>query len=327
MSEELLESTRKYFRVMLGPKSIFADVCFAEGWMGVDFLADRDLTNDLVDDWRIFNKSMIPVYLDHHPQKSKIAAGLACGMLHSVCRGIPVGSCIMSPDGNGNYRFGEVIGEYKYVPDQPLPHQRSVKWFPILIARSDLSEGLRNSTGSIGTVSTITKHATEIENLIAGNISQTMITTNDSSIESPSEFAMEKHLEDFLAKNWQSTELGAKYDILEDDGELIGQQFQSDTGPIDILAISKDRSELLVVELKKGRASDAVVGQIQRYMGYILDEVADEHQNVRGCIIAFEDDLRIRRALRINPLIDFYLYEITFKLTSVVSNKIISKNI
>ena len=95
---------------------------------------------------------------------------------------------------------------------------------------------------------------------------------------------------------------------------MIGQQYPTDTGFIDILAISKDRSELLVVELKKGRASDAVVGQVQRYMGYLIDEVAEPNQSVRGCIIALEDDLRIRRALRINPSIDFYRYEVTFNL-------------
>jgi hypothetical protein len=47
---------------------------------------------------------------------------------------------------------------------------------------------------------------------------------------------------------------------------------------IDILAISKDKTELLVVELKKGRASDMVVGQIQRYMGYVLEELAETNQ-------------------------------------------------
>jgi restriction system protein len=35
-------------------------------------------------------------------------------------------------------------------------------------------------------------------------------------------------------------------------------------------AIKKDKSQLLVVELKKGRASDAVVGQVLRYMGLAL---------------------------------------------------------
>jgi len=71
---------------------------------------------------------------------------------------------------------------------------------------------------------------------------------------------------------------------------------------------------VLVVELKKGRASDSVVGQIQRYMGYIAEEIAEEHQQVRGVIIALEDDLRIKRALRVASNIDFYRYEVKFDL-------------
>ena len=62
-----------------------------------------------------------------------------------------------------------------------------------------------------------------------------------------------------MVQNWKQTELGKDFDIFEVDGELVGQQYQSDTGPMDILAIKKDKSQLLVVELKKGRASDEVV--------------------------------------------------------------------
>lgn len=70
----------------------------------------------------------------------------------------------------------------------------------------------------------------------------------------------------------------------------------------------------MVIELKKGRASDNVVGQIQRYMGYVLEELAEDQQSVRGVIIALEDDLRIRRALKVTNNIDFYRYEIKFSL-------------
>ena len=49
-------------------------------------------------------------------------------------------------------------------------------------------------------------------------------------------------------------------------------------------------------------------------MGFIKNEIAENNQQVKGCIIAFEDDLKIKRALQINPLIDFYRYEINFKL-------------
>ena len=68
------------------------------------------------------------------------------------------------------------------------------------------------------------------------------------------------------------------------------------------------------MELKRGRASDVVVGQIQRYMGYVLDELAENGQSVKGVIIALEDDLKIRRALKVATNIDFYRYEVSFKL-------------
>ena len=96
---------------------------------------------------------------------------------------------------------------------------------------------------------------------------------------------------------------------------MVGQQYPSDTGNIDILAISKDGKELLVVELKKGKASDSVVGQIQRYMGYVLEELAEEDQTVKGVIIALEDDIRIRRALSVAPNIEFYTYQVSFELS------------
>jgi len=188
-----------------------------------------------------------------------------------------------------------------------------VRWFSGTITRDEMSESLRNSAGSIGTVSTITKYADEIEALLSGSHPQTIITT-DETIEDPSIFALEKHLEDFLVQNWKSTELGKRYDIYDEDGEMVGQQYPSDTGTIDILAISKNKKELLVVELKKGRVSDVVVGQLQRYMGYVKEELAEEGQTVRGVIIAFEDDIRIRRALLVAPNIDFYTYKIQFTL-------------
>ena len=186
-------------------------------------------------------------------------------------------------------------------------------WFSGTISRDEMSESLRNSTGSPGTVSNISKYVEEIEGFISGNRPASIIST-DKTIEDPSIFALEKHLEDFLVKNWHHTNLGKHYDIYEEDGELVGQQYPSDTGPIDILAISKNKKELLVVELKKGRVSDVVIGQVQRYMGYVKEELAEKNQTVRGVIIAFKDDIKIYRALSVTSNIDFYTYKINFKL-------------
>ena len=144
-----------------------------------------------------------------------------------------------------------------------------------------------------------------------------LLQGTDQPIEDPAAFALEKHLADFLVKNWNGTELSRDFDIYEEDGERVGQQFPTDTGPIDILAISKDRKALLVVELKKGRASDVVVGQLLRYMGFVQEELAEAEQTVRGVVIALEDDQRLRRALAMVPAIEFYRYEVSFKLVKV----------
>ena len=175
-----------------------------------------------------------------------------------------------------------------------------------------MSEVLKRSSGSTLTVTNLTPHSDEINVLLEGE-KVSPITSTNPMIEDPSEFALEKHLEDFLVTNWDQTELSKKYDIFE-EGEFSGQQYVTDTGPIDILAISKDKKELLVIELKKGRASDNVVGQVQRYMGYIKEEIATSEQKVKGVIIAFDDDQKIKRALSVTNNISFYKYRINFSL-------------
>jgi restriction system protein len=304
---------KSYYRIMLGAKSIYAQDGFNGSYIGAGFIRNIDLSGKLPDNWREFNKTYIPIWLNEHPNKTKVAAGLSCGALWMVCKGIQKGDTVLCPDGEGNYYVGEVLDEYSYHQDENLPHRRTVKWLPETIKRAEMSETLRNSTGSIGTVSTITKYAKEIEILI-GNKKPPIIISTDETIEDSSEFALENHLEDFLVKNWRQTDLGKNYDIYEVDGELVGKQYPSDTGQIDILAISKDKKTLLVEELKKGRASDNVVGQVQRYMGFVLEELAEENQKVKGVIIAHEDDLRIKRALSVTNNIEFYRFQVSFKL-------------
>jgi restriction system protein len=304
---------KNYYRVILGRKNTHAEEAYKGNFIAGGFIRDQDLTNHISDNWREFNQRFIPIYLEQNPDKTKVSAGLSCGMLWTIAKGIQIGDTVLCPDGKGNYYVGEVTGDYEYHKGEALPHRRAVRWLSKTISRDEMSESLRNSTGSIGTVSNISKYVSELENLLSGNYPQSIITT-DETIEDPSVFALEKHLEDFLVQNWGSTDLGKHYDIYEEDGEIVGRQYPTDTGPIDILTISKDKKTLLVVELKKGRVSDVVVGQCQRYMGYVKEELAEDNQEVRGVIIAFEDDIKIQRALSVAQNIDFYTYKIDFRL-------------
>jgi len=307
-----MKSVKSYYRVMLGQKSVYAAECFAGDFIGTDFDIDQDLTKKLPEEWRAFNREFIPIYLATHPDKTKIGAGLACGALWTVSKGIKKGDIVLCPDGSGQYRVGEVSGDYAYEPGKILFHRRPVHWLNVSIDRAAMSEALQHSTGSIGTVSDVSRYHEEIEKLIGG-VSVPKLISTDETVENPSAFALEEHLEDFLVKNWAQTELGKEYDIYEEDGEK-GQQYQTDTGPLDILAISKDKKRLLVVELKKGRASDAVVGQTLRYMSFVQEMLAEKDQTVHGIIIALEDDQRIRRALAMVSNIGFCRYQVNFKL-------------
>jgi len=304
---------KTYYRLYLGPKSVHAQECMQGNFIGVDFGLHQDLTGKFLNSWREFNKVFIPIYQDIFPQRKKVTAGLYCATIWVVSKWLKNGDIVVCPDGSGNYRVAEITGDYYYVENQFLPHRRPVKWLPNTFEKSQLSESLKSSMGSRTTYCDVTKYSEELERLI-GATGGVEVSVNDNTVEDPIVFALEKHLEDFLVKNWNSTELGRDYTIYDEEGEIVGQQYPSDTGPIDVLAISKDKKTLLVVELKRGRVSDNVVGQIQRYMGFVKEELAEPNQTVKGVIIGLEDDLRIRRALSVTNNIEYYRYEVSFKL-------------
>ena len=307
---------KKYFRVFLGSGGEHLKECVEKGFIGVHYGFETSLTPYLEETWSDSRGKIKPVYNQFNPGKSAVGAGLSCGALWTFGKGMQRGDLVFSPDGNGNYFSGEVTGEYKYVADSFFPHQREVSWHKATFGKNEMSEDFRKAAGKPLTIIETTKYQDEIDLLIGDTRKQT-IFSSDETVEDPSAFALEKHLEDFLIFNWAQTELSKKYDLVNDEGVIVAQQYQSDTGPIDILAISKDKKEYLVVELKKGRTSDVVVGQTLRYMGFVKNELAINGESVRGVVIALEDDLRLRNALSMVPSIDFFRYQVDFKLISI----------
>lgn len=128
---------RAYYRIMLGAKSAYATECHDGAWFGGGWGIKEDLTGQLPENWRDFNAKFIPVYLEANPGKSKVAAGLACAMLHSICKGIKQGDIVLCPDGQGSYWVGKVVSDYYYVAGEDLPHRRKVEWFTTSIPRAD----------------------------------------------------------------------------------------------------------------------------------------------------------------------------------------------
>lgn len=125
-------------------------------------------------------------------------------------------------------------------------------------------------------------------------------------------FYMEKQLEDFIIHNWNNTELGKKFDLIIEEGELLSQQYRTEIGPIDILAKDKKTGAHVVIELKRNQTSDDTIGQLTRYMGWVKENKNDK--NVKGVIIAGQYDKKLDYAKAMVPNIEVYIYQVDFKL-------------
>ena len=304
-----------FVRVMLGEQSTHAADCFRDGVVGTDFDLLTDLTPMLKDSWIDSKKELTEQYKKSRPNKSPVSVGLACGAMWTVSKGIPIGGVVVSPTGQGSYAIGKVSSEYEYVKGAYLPHRRSVEWQPERIPAANFSESLLKALKLPLTCIDLSPYAEELEGFVNGRPRITISGSED--VESASRFALEEILEEFLVANWEHTEFGKNYNILTLDGKKVGQQFPSDTGPIDILALSKDEKEYLVIELKRGKANDRVVGQLLRYMGFVKKDLCQDGKTVRGAIVAHQDDLGMRNALSMVEDVEFYRYSIDFKLAII----------
>ena len=97
---------KKYNRIMLGQGGKYAKNCYEESYIGANFEIDTDLSDSLFENWRDFNNKFIPIWMEHVPGKSKTSAGLACGFLWTIIKGLNIGDVVLSPSGEGFYYVG-----------------------------------------------------------------------------------------------------------------------------------------------------------------------------------------------------------------------------
>lgn len=138
-------------------------------------------------------------------------------------------------------------------------------------------------------------------------------------IEQSAEFALEKHLEHFIVRNFDRIFSG-RLELYRDEGG-IGQQYPivgtvgKEIGCIDILATEPSTNSYVVIELKKGQESDRVIGQVLRYMGWVADNLCNRGEEVKGLIICKGGDERLDYALRlVQDIVEVKRYRIGFRL-------------
>jgi len=280
----------------------------AVGWNELDL----DLSNYRSLDRRAFAEEVGKLLKKVYTNSSDRYIFSTVGQLHKFLSLIKEGDVVITPDKNRQYNIGEISGDYYYAdPDDIIPyrHRRNIKWLKT-VDKKDVSKSLAGSLGAIMTTFNVSKHSDEIETILASDTGY----LKPVYVEDVKGFGLEANLEDFLVYSWRKTSLGKIYDIYNEDTENDGQQFVTDVGRIDILAKSKNGKTWLVIELKKGRTSDRVVGQLLRYMGYVREHLSREEEDVRGLIIAGEENERIRYAMKDLENVEFMTYKVDFKL-------------
>lgn len=121
--------------------------------------------------------------------------------------------------------------------------------------------------------------------------------------------ALEKYLEDMLVEGWESLPWAASL-------QYVGRQVPcGDLGFIDILAQDRTTGDFVVIELKRDKSDDEVVGQLTRYMGWIKEHRADPSRvGVRGIIVVHEVPPRLRAALLSLANVELYNYRLAIDL-------------
>jgi Holliday junction resolvase-like predicted endonuclease len=209
------------------------------------------------------------------------------------------------------YALGEILSDYYYKEEESdvyylYNHRRDVKWLEIPdppLSIEVLPEELQRKLMRPRTIIELTEDEWKsIEEVI-----KEQPPPEEREQPSPTEpsfsISLERTLRDHLAENPNLLEYGL---------QLIGKEYPTGAGNIDILLKDKDGS-YVIVETKKGRETDKVVGQILRYIGWAKKNLSPK---VRGIIVANSSDSNLEWAVEaVKDLVELKFYKVKFELS------------
>ncbi len=110
----------------------------------------------------------------------------------------------------------------------------------------------------------------------------------------------ERALEEHLERHWDETpfaENGVELAQRERHG-WPGRQVFTPVNAIDLLGFEEKAKRWWVIELKRNRSPDAVVGQVSRYLGWITEERRGTRESAVGAIVVRHADAKLRYAVK-----------------------------
>lgn len=241
------------------------------------------------------------------PERPPPTCALISNMIWNFYHEILAGDVILARRGRKSLAaVGRVIGPAQYKPSASSriehPHVLSVRW-------QDQPRDRVFST-VVFPMYTLAEWTEDKYRAVIGSIEQPA----SDSLADPYKFPLEKYLEDFIVSHFDTIFRGQLRMYEGEEGN--GQQYPTETGPIDILAVEPTSNAFVVIELKKGRPSDQVVGQVLRYMGWVKMNLCVGDQLVKGLVICGEPDPKMSYALEMTNNIEVRYYSVSFKLSA-----------
>jgi RecB family endonuclease NucS len=95
-----------------------------------------------------------------------------------------------------------------------------------------------------------------------------------------------------------------------------GIRYRTSAGEIDLLCTDED-NDLVIIELKRNRAPDKVVSQLDRYIAWVVQNIAKPGQNVRGIIIARKHSEHVVYSASRHADIELWTYDLKLTLCPI----------
>jgi restriction system protein len=225
-----------------------------------------------------------------YPDKPPATQSLIANMFWAFYHEMSPGDFVIARRGRKTLAgVGRVSGQAVYSPGRSPIHWHS----NFLAVAWQAAQRDRTFPGVVFPMHTLAELPEEsFRNFEGGQAPAVLPTPPEAALEDPNAFVLEKYLEDFIVTNF-ATIFKDELRIYQDADGNDGQQYGTDIGPIDILAQTRSGDSFVIIELKKGRPSDQVVGQVLRYMGWVKKNLCSDGQALKGLVICRDPDPKL----------------------------------
>lgn len=239
-------------------------------------------------------------YEEGYPEETKMQVSMGVAQVWKFKDEMKKGDKV-AVYGAGKILLGEITGEYDFKEEEDVfehfVHRREVVWIsPELFVDGLPEEARRRFLYRWQTITELDEDLwLELEKLSKGIVEKAEVPKEEYV-----SVSLEEDLRKYLARCPEVLEKGLE--LVEDRSTPAGQ--------LDLL-FRDEKGDYVVVETKRRSSSDAVVGQLLRYIAGVREKYG---KNVRGIIVLYEPDKKLEYSVKGAGNIGIKYYRMRFEI-------------